>query len=163
MTAIETTNTRNDLAAEVRADMVELLNRNLAAALDLYSQLKQAHWNVKGMNFYQLHELFDKLAGGVLEQVDMIAERATALGGVARGTVRESAGSSALPEYPAGARSGRAHVEAVADRLALYGKLVRASIEEAAAAGDQDTADLYTEISREADKNLWFVESHLEA
>lgn len=163
MTAIETTNTRNDLAPEVRAHMVELSNRNLATSLDLYSQLKQAHWNVKGMNFYQLHELFDKLAGTVLDQVDMIAERATALGGVAQGTVRQSAASSALPEYRPGARSGRAHVEAVADRLALYGKLMRASIEEAAAAGDQDTADLYTEISREADKNLWFVESHLEA
>ncbi|MCC7498107.1 MAG: DNA starvation/stationary phase protection protein Dps [Bryobacterales bacterium] len=155
--------TRNDLAEDIRHKMVDLCNRNLATALDLYSQLKQAHWNVKGMQFIQLHELFDKVAGEVLEDVDMIAERATALGGTALGTARMAAAGSALPEYPAEAHGSKQHVELVADRLAAYGKALRDAIHTAEAARDQDTQDMFTQISREADKNLWFVEAHLQA
>ncbi len=155
--------TRNDLREKVRHQMVELCNQNLANALDLYSQLKQAHWNVKGTDFIQLHELFDKVAGEVLEHVDLIAERATALGGTALGTARMAASASMLPEYPVDAHGGRQHVELVSDRLAMYGKTVRAAIHTAEAAGDQGTQDLFTEISREADKSLWFVEAHLQA
>ena len=80
--------TRNDLGVEVREKATTLLNQHLADATDLYSQTKQAHWNVKGMQFSQLHELFDTLADSVEEFVDLIAERATSLGGVACGTVR---------------------------------------------------------------------------
>jgi len=72
--------TRIDIGEGTRAEMIELLNARLADALDLYSQAKQAHWNVKGSDFIQLHELFDTLAGDVLSFVDLIAERATALG-----------------------------------------------------------------------------------
>lgn len=109
--------TRNDLPEAVRKQAVSLLNQHLADATDLYSQIKQAHWNVKGMHFQQLHELFDKLADGVEDYVDLIAERATALGGVALGTVRMSASSSRLPEYPVDAISGEQHVEALTARF----------------------------------------------
>lgn len=155
--------TKNDLPETVRRQMVELCNKNLATSLDLYSQIKQAHWNVKGMQFIQLHELFDKVAAEVIEHVDSIAERATALGGIAMGTARMASSGSALPEYPADVLDGRHHVELVADRLAVYGKALRAAIHTAEAAGDQDTQDLFTQLSREIDKSLWFVEAHLQA
>jgi starvation-inducible DNA-binding protein len=142
--------------------MIALCNKQLAAALDLYSQDKQAHWNVKGRDFWQLHELFDDLAEQVLEQIDLIAERATALGGYATGTVRMSAATSALPEYPVEATEGMDHVTALSDRYAVYAATNRAAIDEAAEAGDQDTADMFTEISRAADKHLWFLEGHLQ-
>jgi starvation-inducible DNA-binding protein len=87
-----------DLPAEVREQVITLLNQHLADTFDLYSQAKQAHWNVKGAQFFQLHELFDKLADEAQEYVDLIAERVTALGGTAAGTVRISAAASRLDD-----------------------------------------------------------------
>lgn len=153
--------TRIDLAPEVRSQVVERLNQTLAATLDLKTQVKQAHWNVKGMDFYQLHELFDELASELEEYVDMVAERVTALGGTAMGTARTAASASILPEYPFDAIDGIEHVTALAERFAPYAKHVRAAIDETGNAGDADTADLYTEISRTIDKRLWFLEAHL--
>lgn len=155
--------TANDLPRETRDRMVDLLNQHLANSLDLYSQTKQAHWNVKGKDFYQLHLLFDELAGHVLEWIDEIAERATAIGGYATGTVRMSASNSQLSEYPTDAISGEDHVRALTERWATYAKGVREAIHIADEAGDLDTADLFTEISREVDKDLWFIEAHQQA
>ena len=152
--------TRIDIADPARDELIELLNARLADTFDLYSQLKQAHWNVKGSDFIQLHELYDTIAAAVIEYVDMIAERATALGGLALGTARLAAASSTLEEYPVDAVAGADTVATVADRLAAYGAQVRAGIDRAAELGDQDTADLFTEVSRTIDKYLWFVEAH---
>src|SRR5579864_2113193 len=123
--------TRNDLGVEVREKATALLNQHLADATDLYSQTKQAHWNVKGMQFSQLHELFDTLADSVEEFVDLIAERVTSLGGVACGTVRLSAAASRLPEYPLDARNGRQHLEALAVRFSTLAASSRAAIDAA--------------------------------
>jgi starvation-inducible DNA-binding protein len=156
--------TRNDLPADSRKELVELLNARLADTFDLYSQLKQAHWSVRGPDFIQLHELYDTVAESVLGFVDDIAERATALGGLATGTVRMAADASSLDEYPLDATAGPSTVEIVADRLAAYGAAVREAIETTdAALGDTATSDLFTEISRAIDKHLWFVEAHQQA
>ncbi|AFZ35597.1 Ferritin Dps family protein [Stanieria cyanosphaera PCC 7437] len=152
---------RIDLATEVREKVVELLNKSLAATLDLKTQVKQAHWNVKGTDFYQLHELFDELAGELEEYIDMVAERATALGGIALGTARVAAAESILPEYPLDAVGGIEHITALADRYAAYAKHVREAIDTTDGLGDADTADMYTEISRTIDMRLWFLEAHL--
>lgn len=153
--------TRIDIAEGVRTKVIDLLNQSLAATLDLKTQTKQAHWNVKGTDFFQLHELFDEMAGELEEYVDMVAERATALGGTALGTARMAASESILPEYPLDAVGGMEHVTALADRYAAYAKHVREAIDTTDELGDADTADLYTEISRTIDKRLWFLEAHL--
>ncbi|MCF4970164.1 DNA starvation/stationary phase protection protein Dps [Nostoc sp. CMAA1605] len=155
--------TRIDIPAEVREQVVSLLNQTLAATLDLKTQAKQAHWNVKGTDFYQLHELFDELAGELEEFVDMVAERVTALGGYAVGTARKAAENSILPEYPFDILDGQEHVAALADRFAPYAKHIREAIAKTDELGDADTADLYTEVSRTIDKRLWFLEAHLQA
>lgn len=155
-------NTRNDLPKTTRAKVIDLLDARLADAADLQTQLKQAHWNVKGPNFIALHELFDKINEAVEDYVDDLAERVVQLGGTAHGTARQIAKRSSLPEFPA-VSEGRAHVEAVATVLAAFGKLARAGIDQADKLGDKDTADLFTEISRGTDKWLWFVEAHLQA
>jgi starvation-inducible DNA-binding protein len=156
--------TRNDLDAASREKLVELLNARLADTFDLYSQLKQAHWNVKGSDFIQLHELYDTIAESVIEFVDEIAERATALGGLATGTVRMAAEASSLDEYPLDAIADEDTVRVVADRLAAYGAAIRHDIDVTdSELGDMDTSDLLTEISRSIDKHLWFVEAHLQA
>ncbi len=155
--------TRIDMPAETRLEVIGSLNQTLASTLDLKTQVKQAHWNVKGMDFYQLHELFDELASELEEYIDMVAERITALGGVAFGTARVAASQSQLPEYPFDILEGKEHVVALADRYAAYGKSLRAEIDATDDMGDADTADLYTEISRAIDKRLWFLEAHLQA
>jgi starvation-inducible DNA-binding protein len=153
--------TRNDLPQSTRAQVVELLNARLADAIDLGTQVKHAHWNVKGANFIALHELFDKIAEGVEDQIDTIAERVTALGGTARGTLAAVSRNTSLKPYPEDISAGLAHVEALASVVADFGRKVRVGIEESAKLGDADTSDLFTGISRETDKSLWFLEAHL--
>lgn len=155
--------TRIDISADAREKLVELLNVRLADSFDLYSQLKQAHWNVKGSDFIQLHELYDAVAESVLEFVDTIAERATALGGLALGTARMAAEATTLDEYPIDAVAGEETIVVVADRLAAFGASAREAIDTATELGDMDTADLFTEVSRAIDKHLWFVEAHLQS
>lgn len=152
-----------DTKADVREKMAGLCNQQLANTADLYSQTKQAHWNVKGMQFEQLHVLFDKLALTIQPYEDMIAERATALGGTALGTVRMAADASDLEEFPADVFDGHELLELVVDRWATYANSVRNAISQAADAGDPGTEDLFTEISRVADKMLWFAEAHLQS
>ena len=155
--------TKIDLAKGKREKLIGILNQSLADSIDLVYQAKQAHWNVKGMNFFQLHELFDAVATAVEAHIDLIAERITTLGGTAYGTVRTAAQKSSLSEYPLEIVDGPSHVDALSTALADFGRLVRRDIDEATNLGDADTADVLTEISRETDKNLWFVEAHIQA
>jgi starvation-inducible DNA-binding protein len=154
--------TKNDLPGKTRERIIELVNARLADASDLYSQTKQAHWNVKGSSFIALHELFDDVAGVVLNYVDLIAERAVQLGGTAVGTVRSAAAASSLSEYPIDITDGYDHVNALSSALASFGHLARRAIDVASELGDQGTADLFTEVSRGIDKYTWFVEAHLQ-
>jgi starvation-inducible DNA-binding protein len=150
------------LPADTLTSSIESLNQALADTLDLFSQLKQAHWNLKGKDFYQLHLLFDVFAEHAEAWVDEIAERVTSIGGYATGTVRMSAAGSSLPEYPTDATTGEEHTKAVVERLAHYANKIRAAIDSADEMGDATTADLFTEISRQVDKDLWFAEAHLQ-
>jgi starvation-inducible DNA-binding protein len=155
--------TKNDLPVHVRENTVELLNIRLADAIDLGAQAKQAHWNVKGPNFIALHELFDSVAEHVEDQIDTLAERITALGGIALGTIAAAARTTSLKPYPEDLTDGLQHVEVLSSALADFGAKVRKGIDEAARMGDADTSDLFTGISRETDKDLWFLEAHLHA
>jgi len=154
--------TRNDLSSSVRSKSIALLQAHLADVLDLASQVKHAHWNVKGPHFIPLHELFDKLHEELETFADDIAERIAALGGHARGTLRAGASSSRIPEFPADAVDGSAHLKALADRYAAFGKTVRAAIDSSDEAGDAGTSDLFTQVSRTIDKHLWFLEAHIQ-
>lgn len=150
-----------DIPEKRRVELIALLNARLADTLDLKLQTKHAHWNVKGPQFQQLHELFDAIATRLEEHSDLIAERITALGGMANGTTRQIAAASTLAEYDLHATAGTEHVRALASRLSRLAAAVRAAIDESTRLGDLSTADLFTEISRAADKDLWFLEAHL--
>src|SRR5438477_4105368 len=140
--------TKNDLSEGTRREMIELCNARLADAIDLQTQLKQAHWNVKGPHFIALHELFDQIDEAVEGYVDLIAERIVQLGGIAEGTARVAAERSRLEEYPLDIADGHAHVEAVARALSTFGHAARKTIDEADELQGADTADICTEISR---------------
>ena len=152
-----------DISQHIRTAMIALLSQQLADTFDLQSQVKQAHWNVKGPQFLELHEFFDEVAKTLSDEVDTIAERITAFGGTALGTVRAAAAKSSLPELPATFESSMKAVEVVALRVSKLAASTRAAIDTADKAGDKGTADLFTAMSRELDKTLWFLEAHLQS
>jgi len=152
--------TKIGLNEETRDSVIEVLNQHLADMSDLFSQTKQAHWNVVGPRFIELHELFDMLAGEVLAHADMIAERVTALGGVAEGTVRMAADNSRLPEFPRKLESGDQALSLLIERFAAVANSARQAIDVCDDLGDMATSDLFTEIVRGLDKNLYFLEQH---
>lgn len=151
-----------DIKEDNRIQIIEILNARLADSVDLKSQAKQAHWNVKGLQFFQVHELFDTIAEHTDEAIDLVAERVTALGGVANGTVRQAAAASSLKEYDLNAVTVEEHLRAVSQRLAAFANAAREAIDQTDELGDLVTADLFTQIVRQADKDLWFVEAHLQ-
>lgn len=155
--------TRIDLPLSSRKILIEMLNQSLADAIDLSLQSKQAHWNVKGPDFIALHKLFDEVYDAAVEFVDLIAERIAALGGVAEGALETVGKRTRLPKYPPTISAGRDHVDALATALAIFGKFTRQGIDQADELRDKNTADLYTEVSRDCDKLLWFVEAHVQA
>ncbi len=152
--------THNTLSENTRAQSIELLNKHLAAGIDLHAQLKQAHWNVRGPGFIAIHELFDTVADEVDGYADLIAERAGGLGGEAHGGVQIAAQRSFLVPYGLGIADEGLHVFAVSGTLAAFGQSVREAIDLAAGTGDAATADLFTSIARGVDHQLWLVESH---
>jgi starvation-inducible DNA-binding protein len=154
--------TKNDLPEATRSRVADLLNQRLADCIDLQTQCKQAHWNVKGQSFIGLHKLFDDVNEDVEEYVDLLAERVVQLGGIAQGTARSVAARSTLSDYPPRATSGEEHVEALSSALATFGAGTRRAIQQVDELRDDDTADILTEISRAIDKWLWFVEAHLQ-
>lgn len=151
------------LPDDVKQKTVDVMNVTLAAALDMYSQAKFAHWNVKGINFYQLHLVFDATAKVIFKQIDPIAERITQLGGVAAGTVRQSAENSPITAYNITAVAGKEHLVALSDALGTYCKELREASDKIDEIGDGPTSDFYNQLIVEAEEELYFLESHLEA
>jgi len=150
---------KNTRPNEQQAKLIELLNRRLADAIDLQLQSRQTYWNVKGPHFMALRELFDKVAQGVEEYTNLIAENIVQLGGLAEGTAHAVARRSSLDEYVLATADGKGHIDALATKLTAFGKHVRYASEQANELKDTDTADLFTDIARGIDKWLWFVET----
>ncbi len=154
--------TKMSLPEKDRVEIIGLLNKTLASTSDLYAQLKQAHWNIKGMQFIALHLLLDKIAEEVEEQVDIVAERVTSLGGTALGTLQEAVKNTQLRVYPVDIFAEKDHLEHLTHNFAILGELSRNNIDEAEKLGDMATNDLYIDLVRMLDKNLWFLEAHLQ-
>ena len=155
--------TKIDIPEEARVKLIKLLQARTYDLLDLQTQMKQAHWNVRGPRFIALHELFDKFFNETREFVDTVAERIGQLGGEVHGTAHHVAQGSTLPKYPTGIARGAEHTEAVASVIAEAGRNIRQAADEADQLGDKDSEDIFVEISRGLDMQLWFIESHQQA
>ena len=154
--------TRNDLSANAKNVSIAVLNARLADAIDLALLTKQAHWNIKGPNFIALHEMIDGFRTEVDEHVDTMAERVVQLGGTALGTTQTVAKGTTLAPYPTDIYASNDHLNALIERYGKIANAVRAAIDETGDAGDADTADLLTAFSRALDKQLWFLEAHVQ-
>src|ERR1700722_12960375 len=152
--------THNDLSANAKAVSIGLLNARLADTIDLALLTKQAHWNIKGPQFIALHEMIDSFRTEVDDYVDTMAERVVQLGGTALGTTQVVAKSTTLAPYPTDIHTSHDHLAALIERYGKVANAVRKAIDEADEAGDKDTADIFTEVSRGLDKSLWFLEAH---
>ena len=150
------------LSDNTRKTSISELNGRLADSVALALAVKQAHWNVKGRNFIDIHELFDAVHTNMRDQIDIMAERVQQLDGVAVGTAERVAGSTTLAEYPTDLTRAEDHIRALCDRFRDLGERLRAAIDATDEAGDANTADIFTAASRGVDKDLWFMESHLE-
>ncbi len=150
------------IKSNTKTEMIALINARLAEAIDLALITKQAHWNLKGPTFIAVHEFLDDVRKDVDKQVDIIAERAAQLDGIALGTIQAVAKATTLPAYPTDIRKVEDHLKALVDHFGKVSKTARDAIDKADDAGDADTADIFTAYSRMLDKNLWFLKSHLE-
>jgi len=150
------------LKANAKSAIIELLNARLADSIDLALMTKQAHWNLKGPNFIAVHEMLDPMRAAIDTHVDIIAERIAQLDGTPIGTSQGVAKASALAEYPTDIKKVPDHLAALAERFAKLANQVREDIDNTDQAGDADSADILTAFSRELDKDLWFIKSHLE-
>ncbi|PWJ12093.1 DNA starvation/stationary phase protection protein Dps [Jannaschia seohaensis] len=146
--------------AQTQEQMCDVLNARLVQGIDLRLAVKQAHWNMRGKGFIGVHELLDEVSARLGEGTDMMAERVALMGGIARGTTQTVAERSDLPAYPVELVALDGHVDALVERFKQYGKYLRDGIEAADAAGDEDTADLLTEVSRMVEKDTWFIGSN---
>ncbi|OAN79436.1 DNA starvation/stationary phase protection protein Dps [Jannaschia sp. EhC01] len=151
------TNFAANLNQDARTQLVDLLNANLVNTISMTLAVKQAHWNLKGRGFIGVHELLDEVADRLRESADLMAERAVILGGHAKGTVEVVAEKSTIDAYPLEMSAIEDHIEHLKTRLMDLGSNVRQAAEVAGEAGDEDTADLFTEISRSIDKDAWFI------
>jgi starvation-inducible DNA-binding protein len=154
--------TQISIPEKKRVELIGMLNEALSSTMDLYAQLKQAHWNIKGKEFIAVHLLLDRIAEEVEEQVDTIAERITALGGTALGTLQYAAENTALRAYPLDIFAIKDHIEHLTHNIAILGELARDNIDASAELDDMATNDIYIQLARMLDKNLWFLEAHLQ-
>lgn len=152
----------SNLPTDAREKMIRVLNSRLADAIDLSNAVKVAHWNLKGIGFIGVHELLDEMDARLREGVDTIAERCVILGGYAKGTTQTVVEDTSLEMYPIEMVSVQDHAAALKERYMAFGGKVREAIEAADDAGDEDTADLFTEISRFIDKDAWFIGAHVD-
>jgi starvation-inducible DNA-binding protein len=155
--------TRNTLPPPVRKEAIAVLNNTVADLFDLFARIKQAHWNVRGTTFIGLHKLLDEFAARILNHIDLAAERATALGGVVEGTLRETVRHSQLKkkEEPLSISGMHDWICELADVHAESSKHVRAAIKKTTDAEDFGTADLLTDVLRALDLQLWLLEAHI--
>ncbi|BAT58451.1 DNA protection during starvation protein [Variibacter gotjawalensis] len=154
--------TKNGLKGNALKVSLTTLQERLVDGIDLALAVKQAHWNLKGPGFIGIHKMLDGFRDELDEFNDTVAERITQLGGTARGTTQAVGSETNLSPYPLDVYAIADHLAALIDRYAAYGNAVRKSIDETDDAGDKGTADLFTDVSRAVDKQLWFLEAHVQ-
>lgn len=154
--------TQNNIPSNSKKAVIDMMNKALAATIDLALIVKQAHWNVKGSRFIAVHEMLDGFRDTLDEHADEIAERVAQLGGTAYGTTQTVAEATVLKPYPTDIYTVEDHIDALINAYGEAANLVRKYVDETAEAGDADAADILTAASRTLDKNLWFLEAHIQ-
>ncbi len=143
-------------------DAPDSLPRNLQKVLvdliELHLQGKQAHWNLVGTNFRDLHLELDGIVDIAREAADTIAERMRALDAIPDGRTDTVAATTSVPAAPAGLIGTTDIVDIITDRIYATVATVRAVHDEVDAA-DPSTADLLHAIITDLEKQAWMLKS----
>jgi starvation-inducible DNA-binding protein len=153
------TRTVPGLSDERQSRLVTGLNQNLAGLTDLAAAYKQAHWNVIGIDFAQLHELFDQFSAQTRGYMDVVAERAVTIGGTARGTIQAAVEGSVLPPFPVEERDEVRLLTELVGRVDALTAELRQAMD--ASADEAATQDVYVEVVRGIEKQRWMLQAHL--
>lgn len=151
--------TKNVLPEGARVVVAEALEQLVYDTVDFWSQMKTAHWNLRGPRFLELHQFFDLLAQRLEKAADKISERAVQLGCHAQGTVRESAKCSRMPDFGQKLYDEKAAVPGLIRRYGIYTEWLKQATEVAFKEGDQVTANMLITMMEKFDKDLWMLEA----
>lgn len=139
---------------------IELLNGILADLFVLYVQTLNYHWNLVGPQFNDYHKLFDSQYNALFEEIDLIAERVRAVGGIAHGTMQEMVAGSSLQEDGGDIpKPGQMVKNLLEQHEALIRNLRRVVNETAKDERDMGTSDLLTGIMTAHAKTAWMLRS----
>ena len=134
------------------------LQRVLADLVDLHVQGKQAHWNVTGRGFRDLHLQLDELVDAAREQSDVVAERMRALQVVPDGRTETVAATTDLTPYPADLVSVGDTVDLIVERITQTVAVAR-EVHDDVDAEDPTTADILHDVIAELEKQAWMISS----
>jgi len=134
------------------------LQRVLVDMIELHLQGKQAHWNVVGTNFRDLHLQLDELVDFAREGSDTIAERIRALDGVADGRSDTVAATTSLPQFPAFEHNTTEVVDLITTRIYAATGTLR-EVHDAVDAEDPSTADILHQLIDGLEKLAWLIKS----
>lgn len=151
-----------DLDEAVRLEMTEQLNLLLADTITLRDLYKKSHWQVAGPTFYQLHLLFDKHYGELVEIVDEIAERIQLLGGISLAMAADVAETTRIARPPRGREEVPVQLSRLLDAHQIILGHCRKLAERASELGDDGTNDLVvSDVLRANELQVWFLSEHL--
>jgi starvation-inducible DNA-binding protein len=134
------------------------LQRVLVDLIELHLQGKQAHWNVVGTNFRDLHLQLDELVDFAREASDTIAERMRALDVIPDGRSDTVAAGTSLPQFPAYERGSAEVVDLITARVYAAVDTLRA-VHDEVDAEDPSTADILHQLIDGLEKLAWLIKS----
>ena len=148
---------------EERQGVAALLNKLLADEFVLYTKTLNYHWNVVGMNFNDLHGLFNKQYLELLEVFDSIAERVRALGYPAAGTLSEFLQLTRLKEEPKTKLTDKEMIKNLLDDYETIIRTMRVDLQTCADEyNDMGTNNMLTDLITKHEKTAWMLRSYLE-
>lgn len=144
-----------------QADIAGALNQSVAETAVTTMLAQNFHWNVTGMAFGPLHDLFQKIYEDHFEGQDELAERIKAIGGHAEGMLSAMVSRSKVNEHD-GHASDREMIEAMLQAQETLAETLAGASDIAASHGDKLTEDLCVSRGQTHEKFAWMLRSHLE-
>jgi len=154
------TQTATDLSPTAQAAIADALNQCVAETAVTTMLAQNFHWNVKGMAFGPLHDLFQKIYEDHFVAQDDLAERVRALDVHAEGMLAGMLKRSKISEHD-GHASDQEMIKLMQDAQETLAATLAAAGELAAEHGDTLTEDLCIERGQTHEKFAWFLRSHL--
>jgi len=143
-------------------ELVESLNKLLANYQIHYQKLRNFHWNVKGADFFELHEQFEQEYDAVKLNIDILAERIRIFGARPLSTLQEYLDHATIKEQHNEISSREMVNEIVVDYEDLLTNIVE-GLEMAASAGDAATHNMLTQWSEKIEKRHWMFTAWMSA